>query len=614
MNQPKVTAVEVNPCRSNLVVPTGSNYPEAQYTMAGFSFVYRGTKRFYGEDCFNYNHYQLSDLMANKFPENGNEHQPFSYIQKYIEWDDKAREWLEDSKELVSTIRDIKSMVWPTICSVIRNFGLDVIQLRNVLGLKDHQIQSLALYIDLGYSNNWGQMRTGKTPPTIIYHWSLFLKGLQCDPDGIQTCLVVVPNTIKYTWWNEINKFAGYQASALSDVIDGAKAKKIELWNKSSVFKIVNYESLRADYDIIKKVYQNKVYSLVLDECQAIKNWSKQTQKILDLFKFNPPKYFTALSGTPVANKPEDVFNVVSLTAPTLLGRDKRDFEARYCYLGGYTGNQIIGYKPKALETIHNAMARCSVRAMRNKVGMDLGKLIQPVYLDMSKEQKSVHDQLRDKFYSELMGWTEETPVRVNNALAQYIKLLEITSGFIYDNNGNVILTKDKDNVKIQWLDEYIADYLDDIGKLVIFSNFVPLIEFMRKRYAKHNVEAVYGATKAEERQVAVDRFTKGDSHIIIVNMPCAPGLDLNPAQFAVFMNRDFQLLKNMQAEGRITGYNQVGESTIIPIICNHSIDINLEKMLDTKKKNFDIVMEGKAMESSFNITRQDLEKLLSDV
>ena len=58
MNQPKVTAVEVNPCRSNLVVPTGSNYPEAQYTMAGFSFVYRGTKRFYGEDCFNYNHYQ----------------------------------------------------------------------------------------------------------------------------------------------------------------------------------------------------------------------------------------------------------------------------------------------------------------------------------------------------------------------------------------------------------------------------------------------------------------------------------------------------------------------------------------------------------------------------
>jgi SNF2 family DNA or RNA helicase len=424
----------------------------------------------------------------------------------------------------------------------------------------------------------------------------------------------VVPNTIKHTWWHEIHKFAGYQCSCLSDVIEGPKKKKLELWEKNSIFKIVNYESLRSDYDLVKEVYQNKVYSLILDECQAIKNWSQQTRKILDLFKFNPPKYFTALSGTPVANKPEDVYNVVRLTAPTLLGKDKRDFEARYCYLGGYTGNQIIGYRPQALETIHNAMARCSVRALRNEVGMNLGKLVEPVYLDMSKDQKSAHDALRDKFIADLMGWTDETPVRVNNALAQYIKLLEITSGFIYDNNGNVILTKDKDNVKIQWLDEYISDYLEDIEKLVIFTNFVPLIEFMAKRYARYSVEKVYGATKAEERQESVNRFTKGDSHIIIVNMSCAPGLDLNPAQFAIFMNRDFQLLKNLQAEDRITGYNQVGESTIIPILCNHSIDINLEKMLEVKKKKFDIVMEGKVMESSFNITKEDLKELLSDV
>lgn len=456
-------------------------------------------------------------------------------------------------------------------------------------------------------------MRTGKTPPTIIYHWSLFLKGLQNNPDGVQTVLVVVPNTIKYTWLNEIHKFAGYQASALSTVIEGSKKKKQELWGKTSVFKIVNYESLRADYDIVIETYKDKVYSLILDECQAIKNWSKQTQKILDLFRFNPPKYFTALSGTPVANKPEDVFNVVNLTAPTLLGRNKRDFDAKFCYLGGFTGNQIIGYRKGALETIHNAMARCSVRAMRNEVGMNLGKLVQPVYLNMSKEQKDSHDMLRDKFRADLLGWSEETPVKVNNALAQYIKLLEITSGFIYDNAGNIILTKDKDNVKIQWLDNFVEEYLDDIGKLVIFSNFVPLIEFIGKRYAQFNTELIYGATKAVDRQEAVNRFTKGDSKIIVVNMTCAPGLDLNPAQFAIFMNRDFQLLKNMQAEDRITGFNQVGESTIIPVICNHSIDINLEKMLAKKKENFDIVMEGKPMESSFNVTRNDLEELLSD-
>jgi SNF2 family DNA or RNA helicase len=423
-------------------------------------------------------------------------------------------------------------------------------------------------------------------------------------------------------------------------VVEGTKKQKNKLWEAHSLFKIVNYESLRSDINIVHRVYEGKRIALVLDESHNVKNASLQTSAVqslisstqqmiaktivdLDPTTENPSdlsvNYLVALSGTPVANKPQDVARVVQMTAPGMLGKSYDDFVRRYCYTGGYTGGQVTGYRPGALADIHSQLARISVRALRAEVDMELGKVIEPQRLKMSGEQKKVHDDLRDTLRAELYGWGDEwTAVRINSFLAQVMKLQQVTAGFLYDNNGMPHWIGDTKNPKFKWLDAFIDEYLDDIKKLVIACRFVPVIKRLVNRYQERGCTAIFGEVKGKDRVKAMQEFTTNDDcRIMVLNAATSEGLDLNPCQFMVFITKSFQPKTNWQCEDRITGYNQIGEASIIPLLMEGSIDISLETILARKQQWFDAVMGDKGkttprvLEGGLSISRDDLFDLV---
>ena len=601
------TTVQVNPHRVNLAIPTEDRYPMYKLLDIGFTFNYKYTERWRGTPLYDINHYQLPELLVSRLSH------PDAKPILNTDWDEKASGWLSRAEQLLAQVKAIKNMDMAMIEMVIREWGLDPENFP--LPLRDHQLQSLALYILLGYANNWGQMRTGKTPPTIIYAYSLFIKQL------VDTIICVVPNSIKHLWHTELGRFTNSIVPRISKVIEGTKKKKKELWLNGAIFKIVNYESLRADIDVVHKALEDKRYALVLDEAHAVKNYSKQTTAVQSLVnqRRNPPYSLIALSGTPVANKPQDVCRVVQMTAPGMLGATFDDFARRYCYLGGYTGSQITGYRKDALHEIQQQMARISVRALRAEVNMDLGKVIQPQELEMSKAQREVHDDLLKTLRAELYAWDGAfTQVRINSFLAQMMKLQQVTAGFLYDNHGLVHWIEDRNNPKLKWLDMFLDEYIEDIGKVVVACKFVPVIEYLTRRYTKYGAVNIFGGVKPEDRERRMMQFKESaDTKVIVVNIATTEGLDLNPAQFMVFVTQDFYPLKNWQTEDRITGYNQVGEATIIPLVCSNSIDVNVQTILDRKQLWFDAVMgdEGKTtpavIEGGLSISKDDLFELV---
>jgi non-specific serine/threonine protein kinase len=184
----------------------------------------------------------------------------------------------------------------------------------------------------------------------------------------------------------------------------------------------------------------------------------------------------------------------------------------------------------------------------------------------------------------------------------------------LYDRYGTVHWIDDKKNPKIFWLDGFIEEYLDDIGKLVISCKFIPPIKKLAARYEKYGATYVCGEVPAEERMKRMEKFQKDDAcKIFILNAKTAEGMDLNPCQFMVSYTKDFQPKVNWQCEDRITGFNQVAEATIMPLLCLDSIDIKLEQVLEKKQVWFDAVMgdEGKTtpevIEGGLNMTKEDL-------
>lgn len=630
----KVLVKPENPQISSLAITTDTRYID---DMAKLGACYYGKHDYHTrslrdtplEELYWSNHFIIPQPLVSRLalPEMLS----IRKLLKRAEWAQEAKDHYNYCINLSDKIREITlnvNGVNVAALSILRDAGIDPESLP--IPLMPHQLQALALYIKLKFSNNWGQMRTGKTPPTLVYaYWLLTTKQ-------IDLALFVVPNSIKRVWYKELPRFIGpveYPESIhfITSIIEGTKKKKTELWNDNSLIKIVNYECLRADIDIAQKSLQDQRFLLVLDEAHNVKNSdAKQTIAAKSL----KPEFFIALSGTPVANKPHDVYEPISMTCPSLLGSSFTDFRREFCKVGGYTGKDITGYKDGALPEISKRMKTISIRALRKDVTTDFGKVVQPQELIMSPTMKNIHDQINAGLRTELQTAVSTSAFRVAGFLPRLVRLQQITAGFVpmFDSNdkptGEVLWLDDKDNTKLKWLDKFLKDYLDDLGKVVIFCRFIPVIKKLAERYRCYGSTYVCGEIKDQERVNRVSAFQSDPKvKILIVNIQIASGLDMNPdtlpplakSQVSIFYERVFYLMLNTQAEDRITGINQKAEATIIPLVCKGSIDDRLENIvLPRKRKWADAVMgEGDAeisdedLEVGLKITQRDLFDLV---
>ena len=64
---------------------------------------------------------------------------------------------------------------------------------------------------------------------------------------GVQKTLIVSPTSLKYQWKAEIDKFSGRSV----EVIEGFNDQRKQLYQSESFYKLVNYELIFRDKDLI---------------------------------------------------------------------------------------------------------------------------------------------------------------------------------------------------------------------------------------------------------------------------------------------------------------------------------------------------------------------------
>jgi len=590
---------QANPHRTNLAISVTESYARKKLMFTtGLTWHGPYQKQWKEEpEWYRHYHYRMSDLMASRLSEpilatDGNtveyEDQFREQIYSYVMDNPVAVSWYNKSVDLLHTIKCVKAMDMRIIKAIIADFGLNPDEFKRTL--RPWQLQSLALYILLGYSDNWGQQRTGKTPPTIIYNTALYLKR------EIELCLVVVPASITWGWWDELELDLDTVYQTLSHVVEGPKTKRVALLKRPSIFKIIGYDSFRCTVDEIQETLDGVSYSIVLDESQYVKNQSLRTAAVKLLFDSdNPPKYACFLSGTAVANTPIDVHRPVNLTAPSLLCRDEDDFKA--VYTTDWGGK--LEYKQGAIEEISNRMSRCSVRATRAKCDLEIGLVIDPQVVIMSERQTKIYRDIQTVLRTQVLAESGElVGIKVSSMLARIQKLIQVTDGFLYDADSKPIWLPEKDNPKLRWLDGYVDDYLYDIEKLVVYSRFTAVLQMLEGRYKQHGVVRVDGTvTNAHTRNDLVKQFVnEAETRIILMNTRVAKGQDLNPAQFIIPYDRLFWLEPNEQADTRITGMRQQAEGTIMPLVCVYPDQKNQKEATIDEALVYDILPKKREM------------------
>src|SRR3569832_112365 len=122
---------------------------------------------------------------------------------------------------------------------------------------------------------------------------------------SIRGAIIVCPNGLKSNWSDEVRKFSTLPHTVFGS---GRVARRGAFAAMRSSFYIINYEAVPAEMPSLKALLQFKPMALVLDESHRIKTPDAKTTKAIHKLRTYAARRYM-LSGTPVANKPDDLWS-----------------------------------------------------------------------------------------------------------------------------------------------------------------------------------------------------------------------------------------------------------------------------------------------------------------
>lgn len=212
--------------------------------------------------------------------------------------------------------------------------------------LKPHQVDGLKWLVETAARRRSGvlladDMGLGKTLQAIAFMaWLQEQAGANKRPRG--PFLVVAPTGLLANWRAEIERhlnaphlgeivlaFGGSlkglreeDSFGERDIVTGRAALQAEAWKSAGVV-LTTYETLR-DYHISFAKWPFEL--VIFDEIQKLKN---PTSQLTRAAKSLNPKFVLGMTGTPVENRLQDLWSIMDVISPSLLGSSK-DFERRY--------------------------------------------------------------------------------------------------------------------------------------------------------------------------------------------------------------------------------------------------------------------------------------------
>ena len=418
--------------------------------------------------------------------------------------------------------------------------------------------------------------------------------------------VVLCPTSLKFNWGGdeprgilgEIQKHALEPYGEFSGVlvVDGSPKKRAE--QLATAFEkqwiIINYELAKIHSDLLKQLAQDQY--LVCDEAHRLKNIKTQTYKTVKSLR---PRFLNLLSGTPVANTPVDVYALADLTEPGLLGASYGAFVKRFTRKGGFEGREIVGYKD--LNEVRARVKTISIRRRKDILEGLPPKVYETRIIEMAGDQKKEYIRMRDDMVAFYRAMPEEDfLLQAPQAITQLLRLQQIADGFlaVADRTPQWYNSQPK----LDALDEIVEEVCErEKKKLVIWSRFKPVTDFVAKRYAHLGSVRMSGEIGAKDRSEIVNRFrTQDDCKVFVSQVHTGGlGLTLTEANTQVFIDRWWSPAVNEQAEDRLHRIGTKGTVLVVTLMCRESIDENVMRMLHDKRRWADEVTGDKSVQLS---------------
>ena len=415
---------------------------------------------------------------------------------------------------------------------------------------------------------NGDEQGLGKTIQTIVTLFEAYKRGEEVFP-----CLVIGPSSTKINWQREWKKWVDVDAMILGDETK-ATWHRFHQMGMNNVF-IVNFESLKKFFvlkypakkhmkssnDIVMDPRVEMIKSVIVDESHRCKDQTTQ-QTMITLQICRKKKWVILLSGTPVVNKPIDLFSQLAIMNRLSHFGGKDGFKHRYCD-GGKGASNL-----KELNYLLNE--HCFFRREKKDVAKDLPeKQRQTILCDITtmKEYNLAKNDLI-KFLSENGCDDKEVARKMKGEILIKMGILKRISAL----------------GKINEVKEFIDDVIGSGEKLILFCTLKAIVLEMKKIYP--DAVTVTGNDSMEEKQSHIDKFQNDPNcKLIICNIKAAGvGITLTASSRVAFIEYPWTYADCVQCEDRAHRIGQQNNVMCTYFLGNNTIDDYLYNMIQSKR------------------------------
>ena len=495
--------------------------------------------------------------------------------------------------------------------------------------LKEHQKEGIKFMVSNKKCINADSMGLGKSI-------QLAISALEVNA---QRVLVITTASLKRNFMEDLVKYV--DESEIS-IIEGSK------WNEPKRFNIINYDIIDNFYkvpeepvfethyvydkegnvveamqvpvmvkskttgkmvqkmqksrkkDLIAKcmeespLFNAKFDCIIIDEVHKLSNnKSIRYKAVSDFLKRSNPEYVFLATGTPLTNRPINLYWILKLINAEIT-KDYKYFVKRYC--GGREihlkdGRTVMTMNEATnLDELREKIKNIYIRRLASEIGNMVKKTVLRRYYDLKENEREEYNRL----------WSDYLEAQKNNGVEINKKYNE------YWEDENIIDEKEKyrqlvegglirqflGKTMVQHTIEVTNECLEQNEKVVIITVFNKEMELLKNYYGEKCV-VYHGKMTPKQKDAARHEFINNPNKKVFIGQVVAAslGLSLPVAKYLFFNNFSWVMAENEQSEDRIYRLTQTRDVTCTYMLFNDSISQEMfDKVLYKKKISDDVI------------------------
>lgn len=426
-----------------------------------------------------------------------------------------------------------------------------------------------------------------------------FLAPLRLHPEKVLPALIVCKAGLRTQIGKEVFRMTNIPAQVMYQSYE-----KPQMFKKAIV--IVSYDSIwRMKWD--EKIW-SKFKTVILDECQAIKNSSSnRTQKIKELMRdYNYPNVIGA-SATPIKNRGSEYFQILNMVAPQKFPTES-GFQLRWLEFDDK--GKARGVREDKMEAWKEFTKDIIIRRKKEDVLPDLPPIRR------SYRNCDLAEEVEDAYAEQMKGFLAEYEKGGSGDKAVFMNLL----AYIARMRHIVGMSKIPDTV--EEIDEVL---LGSEEKVVVFVHHIAVARALMTKVMERCTDAGYdwepvwlqGGMDNITRDETVNAFVEGKSRVMIASQ-LASGEGVDGLQkvcgMAIMHERQWNPANEEQCEGRFSRIGSVKTSILVKyMIAVGTIDEWLTNLIDEKRIDVTATLDGRYVTpDETSLTREMMDIIYS--